>query len=467
MICSPHLMLASTYTPVRFSTTLTQVTGDLPSTELWESFKVFLLDEGTESSSLSPPSSSSLSAGVTKLGPNITALVNLVLYRLRNIGSGGGKNLVLRAIAVDFFVSLIHVEAVERSKFAMAAAEAAVEAAAAADAAASSAAGRGVDAAAKEASKKTASVAAAPTPGRTGVWSLLGALSASDSDGEKAELLSVLGAPTLAVAVLDAEAVAGAKSAGKMAAAHGFGDAGSGGGGGVGEAHARARMRFPLATAAVETFRKLLASSSCSSPVFLGCASSLVSYSVAAFRETPLYPADGSISSSAARRDKAMSALAELAAEGVLSSPTVLRLLSGGGGNGRGGGGGGVATAVTGVRLLLPQLRALAAVHAWPRQKVGMAVVRSLGATPPRSPVAVDLAVLASHTARAGGSQGEAGSSEGAEDELERQLWELLFGRRFCEDNPKVRKRTKLEKGELSVSVAFCFVSAGWGQGVT
>lgn len=429
-----------------------QVTGDLPSTELWESLKVFLLDDDTASSS-----SSSSSSKLSK-GPNITALVDLVLYRLRSSGSPGGSggNPVLRAIAVDFFVALIQVEAVERSKFARAAAEAAVEAAAAADAAAAAAAAAAASSSAdtttaippaKKTSPKAPSVAAAPTPGRSAVWRLLGALSASETDAEKAELLSVLGAPALAVAVVDAEAVAGAKSAGKMAAAHGFGE--GGGSSGVSEAHAKARIRFPLATAAVEKFRQLCSSPSASSAtataaaVMLACASSLVSFSVAAFRETPHYPASGSISGGAARRDKAMSALAELAADGVLSSLSVVGLLSAGGGGG--GGSGGVAAAAAapatvGVRsVLLPQLRALAAVHAWPRRRVGVAVVRSLAGAPAGSPLAVDLAVLASHVVRAGeqGSQGT-GGEEG--DEVEKVLWGLLFGRRFCDQNPKVRK---------------------------
>lgn len=423
----------------------------MPSTELWESLKVFLLDEGI-ASSFSSSSSSELSKG-----PNITALVDLVLYRLRS--GSGSLNPVLRAIAVDFFVALIQVEAVERSKFARAAAEAAVEAAAAADAAAAAASATDSTAdstaptPAKKAGPKAPSVAAAPTPGRSAVWRLLGALSASETDAEKAELLSVLGAPVVAVAVVDAEAGAGAKSAGKMAAAHDFGYVGSGAGIGIGidsgsgvsEPHRRARIRFPLATAAVEHFRRLCSSPSASSSspsssaLMLACASSLVSFSVAAFRETPHYPASGSISGTAARRDKAMSALAELAADGVLSSPSVVGLLSAGGG----GGSGGAAVAAAGVRpLILPQLRALAAVHAWPRRRVGVAVVRSLAAAAasPSSPLAVDLAVLASHIVRAGehDSQGAGGEER---DEAEKLLWALLFGRRFCEENPKVGKR--------------------------
>ena len=425
-----------------------QVTGDLPSTELWEALKVFLLDDDTASSS----SSSSSSSGKLSKGLNITALADLVLYRLRSSGSpngGGGGNPVLRAIAVDFFVALIQVEAVERSKFARAAAEAAVEAARAAaeaaeaattaadaaSAAASSAADTTATPPAKKLAPKAPSVAAAPTPGRSAVWRLLVALSASETAAEKAELLSVLGAPALAVAVVDAEAVAGAKSAGKMAAAHGFGE---GGGSGVSAAHAKARIRFPLATAAVEKFRQLCSSRlASSSAVMLACASSLVSFSVAAFRETPHYPASGSISGGAARRDKAMSALAELAADGVLSSPSVVGLLSAGGGGGGGGGSGGVATA--GVRsLLLPQLRALAAVHAWPRRRVGVAVVRSLAKAPVESPLAVDLAVLASHIIRAGEHDAQGAGGE-ERDEAEKVLWRLLFGRRFCDQNPKVR----------------------------
>ncbi|CAN0548466.1 unnamed protein product, partial [Ectocarpus sp. 12 AP-2014] len=425
---------------------LWKVSGDLPSTELWESLKAFLLDEDTSTSSSSPPE--------TQL--NVTALVDLVLHRLRSNSSASGQasaaaaaaaaaapgasNPALRAVAVDFFVSLIHVEAVERSRFAMAAAEAAVEAAAVAEREEQARKQEAQDEARKKedgtsgggggaaaSAAKAAPRATPPTPGRSSVWRLLDAFSvASEAHGEKAELLSVLGAPTLAVAVLEAEAVAGAKSAGKMAAAHGFGDAAGGGGGGNGgsgggrvgeEAHALARIRVLL----------------------LACASSLVSYSVAAFRETPFYPADGGISDSAARRDKALAALAEFAAEGVLSSLPVLRLLSS-----RGIGGGGPAAAA-GARLLLPQLRALAAVHAWPRQRVALAVARSLRRVPPTSALAVELAVLVSHVVRAGegddkgGGGGGGGGGAGGEwlGDLERVLWELLFGRRFCDDNPK------------------------------
>ncbi|CAM9550036.1 unnamed protein product, partial [Scytosiphon promiscuus] len=334
---------------------LWKVEGDLPSTELWESLKVFLFEEGTAGN---PAASHTTSIQLTKNPDIISVLVDMVLCRLRSsspparfaafaspagsatdiaaaslvaAGNGsGGCNPALRAIAVDLFVSLMHVEAVERSKFAMAAAEAAVKAADAAAAAAaaaaasesssaSAAAAASADAgntAAKEpTAPKIAPVAAAPTPGRSAVWHLLDALSSSETEAEKAELLSVLGAPALAVAVLDAEAVAGAKSAGKMAAAHGVGDT-SGGGGGVSEAHACARTRFPLATAAVERFRGLcrhpsssssssLEAASPSAPLARGAASALVSFSVAAFRETPFYPAGGSISGGAARRDKA------------------------------------------------------------------------------------------------------------------------------------------------------------------
>eukprot|EP00752_Nemacystus_decipiens_P002088 g1998.t1 len=424
---------------------LWKVTGDLPSTELWESLKVFLLDDDTASSS-SSSSSSTLSRGT-----NITALVDLVLYRVRSNGSpsrvsisgNGGSNPVLRAIAVDFFVALIQMEAVERSKFARAAAEAAVEAAAAADAAAAAGASSTSDpnaaTPAKKAAPKAPSVAAAPTPGRSAVWSLLGALSASETEAEKIELLSVLGAPALAVAVVDAEAVAGAKSAAKMAAAHGFGEGGgvggASGGSRVSEAHGKARIRFPLATAAVEKFRQLSpapsssSSSSSAAALMLACASSLVSFAVATFRETPHYPASGSISGGAARRDKAMSALAEIAADGLLSSPPVVGLLSAGGG-----GGGGDGAMVR--SLVLPQLRALAAVHAWPRRRVWTAVVRGLAEARPGSPLAVDLAVLASQVVRAG-EQDSHGAEDEDGEEAEKVLWELLFARRFCDQNPK------------------------------
>eukprot|EP00903_Cladosiphon_okamuranus_P011658 g10966.t1 len=423
---------------------LWKVTGDLPSTELWESLKVFLLDDGKAFPS-------SCSSRELNKEPNITALVDLLLYRLRSSCGRGTGNPALRAIAVDFFVALIQVEAVERSKFARAAAQAAVEAAAAADAASAAAAAGNctadttVTSPAKKAAPKAPSVAAAPTPGRSAVWRLLGALSASETDPEKTELLSVLGAPALAVAVVETEAVAGAKSAAKMAAAHGFGEGGgSSGAGGVSDAHVKARTRFPLATAAVEKFRQLCSSnpsaSSSSSPsssaLMLACTSSLVSFSIAAFRETPHYPASDSISGGAARRDKAMSALAEFATDGVLSSPSVVGLLSAGGGGPRGGGGGNIMAAA-GVRsLLLPQLRALASVHAWPRRRVVVAVVRSLAEAAPGSPLAVDLAVLASQVVRAG-EQDSLGAGAEEVDEAEKLLWELLFGRRFFTQNPK------------------------------
>ncbi|CAM9550105.1 unnamed protein product, partial [Scytosiphon promiscuus] len=104
------------------------------------------------------------------------------------------------------------------------------------------------------------------------------------------------------------------------------------------------------------------------------------------------------------------------------------------------GGGLGGGPAPTDATVLLPQLRALAAVHAWPRRRIGLAVAGGLEAASPRSPVAVDLAVLASHVVRAGeggGDGGSRGSGEEDGDELERALWELLFARRFCDESPK------------------------------
>ena len=220
----------------------------------------------------------------------------------------------------------------------------------------------------------------------------------------------------------------------------------------------------------------------------------LVSFAVAAFRRLPASAAaaaggggggdGGDDDGDASQKADALSALSKVATEAALSAPPSLVLLSrrggstgdstsgsnsgggnsggkgSGGGDGSGsrgnsgsggGGGGGGSAAQLGARLMLPQLRELAAVHPWPRRKIARAAARRLAALPPGSPLAVDLAVLVSHVLQPGGDGG-LGEAEGG-GKLDGMLRELLFGRRFSEDNPKVGAREEgLRMLEISLS---------------
>ena len=403
---------------------LSQVDADLPSTEAWESLKRFLLEEDRTTDAAT---STSVVCG------NRLAAADAILLRLRisaRSGWAGGRKgralPLLRVIAVDFIVSLVRLEATPLVLH-----------------------GEEEDPATSTSGWSAfgnASSAAAASAGVESVWRLLDALAKPTVDvDETAELLSVLGAPALADAVLDAEfAVGGAGGRFPGAPA-------DGGGGEEGRIESSVRNRFPLASAAVERLKELsrrhrpLPSSSrspLSARVLEACASGLVSFAAAAFRRCSSYREDGSGSSGDAR-GKALSMLARHAADGALRSPPALRLLSG---EDLYGDGGRIDGEESSVRIIFPQLRALATVHSWPRQRLALSIARRLGSLPPSSPLAVDLAVLESHIVGAGfegngGGHGEvdaAGSSRGATvNTVEGLLLDLLIGRRFTE-NPKV-----------------------------
>lgn len=435
-----------------------QVDGGLPSTELWEAVKAFLLDAGNVAPTRSRAATieavvdiilsrlRSSAAAAAAATPALEMVVDVHTATSSSSNSSSSSSSILRAIAVDFLVSLVHVEAVWRNK--------------------------------RAADPSKGSGGSAPSPGRNAVRSLLVALASSSANRpqETAELVAVLGAPALTNALFDAEIAAGmaervaaaaaeaAEAEAEAAAREGGeskGESGgkrSGSGGGGRKVNSLAKGWFPLATAAVGRLRELSSSSSASSPtlppsggpsatsvvrgglpfggVSLACMAALVSFSVAAFRRSPPYPA-AAAGGDASAREAALSALAELAAEAALSCPPSQRLLSGRDN----------ADASAGPHMMLPQLRALAAVHAWPRRRVGVAVVKCLSKlSNPGCPLAVELSVLASHVVRAGedGGAGEDGDerTEVGQDAAGETLWAVLFGRRFSDVNPKVSSQS-------------------------
>lgn len=419
-----------------------QLKEDLPSTELWESLRGFLLHLHATSKASTPD------RGTGNSGGTGTAPLDIILSRLRTSASAsvvGTCSPILRAVAVDFIVATVRVEAEGRSSSADAGGSSAtaldlkvrerdgnarkeereegnVRRGGRGDTArgrgrdAAIAAGGGVKAEGTGRGGSTRPGGRDRGPG-SAVWCLLDALDTSETDAEKAELIAVLGTPAVADTVLDLEV---SESVTKRNAAR------TGGSASRSKGNALATKQFPLAMAAVENLRMCFPSlAAASARVHLARAVALVSFAAAAFQRAPSSDGDGG----AGPRGDALRTLGELAAAAVLCSRPVERLLSGDDGR--------VCDRGEGLeaRVMLSQMRTLAAVHPWPRREMGLAVARRLDVLAPESSVAVELAVLASHVVRAGGDAGGGGGGV----TLEGSLWDLLFGRRFSSGNPKVR----------------------------
>lgn len=419
-----------------------QVDGELPSTEAWESLKGFLLGKDRGTDAAKPDVSSNIrrvAAGVilsrlrtpssisSATAASVTDTNTVQAAQASPAGIHKGR-VLLRVIAVDYIVSLIRLEATAPVVIHT---EHHTE---------TGGATRGWSA-----SGSSYSGAAAPV-GVESVWQLLNALTKPSEDGDDVPaILSVLGSPALADAVLDAEFAAG----------------GSGGRGtevsedSEGGIDSSVRNRFPLTSAAVESLRDLSRRSCRPVPLRLpdsaqiipaACASGLVSFATAAFRRCSSYR-EGDGASSGDARGKALSTLAKHAADCALRSPPALRLFSGEGAFQ------GSASCDTGredgyndleMRVIIPQLRALATVHSWPRQRIVLDVAQRLSALSPGSSLAVDLAVLASHVVGAGvdASGVSAIKNRGGATintvSVERMLLDMLLSRRFSAENPKV-----------------------------
>lgn len=415
-----------------------QVDGELPSTEAWESLKGFLLGNERSIDTAKSNASSNIrraAAGVilsrlrtpssfsSATSASVTVTNTVQAEQASPAGIHKGR-ILLRVIAVDYIVSLMRLEATAPVVMHT---EHHAE---------TGGATRGWSASGSSYSGAGASV------GVESVWRLLNALAKPSDDGDDIPaILSVLGSPALADAVLDAEFAAGG-SGGRVTEVLEDNE------GGI---DSSVRNRFPLTSAAVKSLCDLSQRPCRPEPLRLpesekiipaACASGLVSFATAAFRRCSSYR-EGDGASSGDVRGKALSTLARHAADCALRSPPALRLFSGKGAAscdmGVGDGNGDLEMSV-----IIPQLRALATVHSWPRQRIVLAVAQRLGALSPGSSLAVDLAVLASHVVGAGvdGSGVLAVKNRRGVTintvSVERMLLNLLLSRRFSAENPKV-----------------------------
>lgn len=415
--------------------------------ELWESTKAFILSPETgmdttdDSAAAAAAAAAATSEGVSNTNDRASFAVevlNMILARLQiaSMGGstgGGGNPTTLRRIALDLTITLLRTEAVAN---------------------ASGTAGGDVSAVTSfthddddndATMTDSAAVNAGAAVGSGTLKCLVNALCSAESETEKVEVLSIVGAPTVADAALTAAeaAAAAAMKAGE-------------GGEGVDQALA-------LATVVVETLKELCCSSptaegsssisssmlrsamwSGSSPrVSLAAAAALVGFAVSSFRKAS--PGGNAYPSGALQR-AALSKLAELATDGVVDSQPFRRLFfSGscyGGSNGLIGSKGPIGMELE-ARIMLPKLRDLGNAHPGARRTIALAAARRLNSVDPGGSFAVDLAVLVSQLMKsdADGGDGGGGGGGGGDDSPAKILWGLLFRRRFARANPKVRVR--------------------------